>query len=256
MPYSEYLRWKNQPLECSPFLSVVIPAYNEAGRILPTVGAVAYYVSSLGFPWELIVADDGSVDGTSDLLNGLGMVNLRVLRSEENRGKGHAVRRGMLAARGEFVLFHDADNSTPIEQLPVLLHALQVRGYDVAAGSRTAEGAKEGERSALRKAASVTFRYMVRKLFHLAVVDTQCGFKLFRRDAVKRLCSVQTLEGFSFDLELLYLASRFGYRVIEIPVEWVDSPGSTVNLARDVHGFLGSLLKIKFNAWRGVYSRV
>jgi dolichyl-phosphate beta-glucosyltransferase len=115
--YSAYLHWKNEPLQGRPYLSIVIPAYNESERIVPTIGAIAAYVCGLGKPWELLIADDGSKDDTVSLCNGLELANLRVLQAPQNGGKGSAVRRGMLAAAGAVVLFADADNSTPIEEL-------------------------------------------------------------------------------------------------------------------------------------------
>ncbi len=254
MIYDDYLRWKTTPIEGQPYLSVVIPAYNEAIRIVPTIGAIATYVSSLGFPWELIIADDGSRDETIALVESLELVNLRVLRAEANGGKGSAVRRGMLAARGRYLLFADADNSTPIEELGKLLAKLSLEGYDVAVGSRAADGADEAHRSALRQLLSSGLRWMVRYGFQIGVRDTQCGFKLFSQPAARRLYSSQTITGFSFDLEILYLAAKFGYRIAEVPVAWVDAPGSKVDPAKEVRRFIRDLLKIKWNDLRGVYA--
>src|SRR5215208_5816860 len=139
MDYANYDRWKSTPVDDQPYLSIVIPAYNEEIRIVPTIGAIASHVSSLGFQWELIIADDGSKDQTVALVEELGFVNLRLLRAPANGGKGSAVRRGMLAARGSYILFDDADNSTPIEELEKLLRKLETDGFDVAVGSRAAE---------------------------------------------------------------------------------------------------------------------
>jgi dolichyl-phosphate beta-glucosyltransferase len=200
-------------------------------------------------PWELIVADDGSKDQTVALVEELDLANLRVLRAPANGGKGSAVRRGMLAARGQYILFDDADNSTPIEELGKLLHMLTDDGYDVAVGSRAAEGADEAHRSPLRRLMSGGLRWMVGHVFRIGVRDTQCGFKLFTRDAA------QTINGFSFDLEILYLASKLGYRVAEVPVNWIDAPGSKVDTTKEVQRFLRDLIKIKVNDLRGVYAR-
>ena len=254
MTYNDYNTWKSTPNEGQPYLSIVIPAYNEEVRIIPTIGAIASHVSELGFSWELIVADDGSKDQTIELVDSLEMVNLRVLRAEANGGKGSAVRRGMLAAQGRFVLFDDADNSTPIEEIGNLLRKLEEDGYDIAIGSRAADGAAESHRSPLRRLLSGGLRWMVRNIFRISVRDTQCGFKLFTQEAAKRLHSAQTIAGFSFDLEILYLAAKLGYRVAEVPVRWIDAPGSKVDTRKEVQRFLRDLARIKWNDLRGVYT--
>ncbi|MCB0009743.1 MAG: glycosyltransferase, partial [Anaerolineales bacterium] len=124
MSYADYDKWKREPIEGEPFLSVIIPAYNEEIRIIPTIGAIAAHISGLGFPWELLLADDGSRDQTVQMVKELNLANVRVLETPQNGGKGSAVQRGMLAARGQYLLFADADNSTPIEELAKLLAKL------------------------------------------------------------------------------------------------------------------------------------
>lgn len=255
MTFEAYERWKSTPIEGEPFLSVVIPAYNEEIRILPTIGAIAAHVCSLGFPWELIVSDDGSRDKTVELVTSLGFANVRVLQAPRNGGKGSAVRRGVLAARGRYILFADADNSTPIEELNKLLTKLTDEGYDIAVGSRAVEGAEEQYRPLHRRILSAGLRWMVRNILHIGVHDTQCGFKLFTREAAHHLFRVQTIMGFSFDLEILYLAHKFGYRVAEVPVEWIDAPGSKVQSFKVVRQFLADMVRIKVNDWRGLYTR-
>jgi dolichyl-phosphate beta-glucosyltransferase len=249
------MQWKTTPIDQAPYLSIVIPAYNEEIRIVPTIGAIASYVSGLGFPWELIIADDGSKDQTAALVEELGFANLRLLRAPANGGKGSAVQRGMLAARGKYVLFDDADNSTPIEELVKLLRQLEAEGYDVAVGSRAVDGAEEAHRSLPRRLLSGGLRLIVRHLFRIGVRDTQCGFKLFTQRAAQRLYKAQTIMGFSFDMEILYLASRFGYRIAEVPVAWIDAPGSKVDTTKEIQRFLRDLLKIKLNDLRGVYAQ-
>ncbi|MFN8442661.1 MAG: dolichyl-phosphate beta-glucosyltransferase [Caldilineaceae bacterium] len=255
MAYENYQKWKSEVLQQEPLISVVIPAYNEEERIVPTIGAIASYVSDLGFLWELIVADDGSRDKTAALVEGLGFANLRLLRAEKNGGKGSAVHRGMLAARGRYVLFADADNSTPIEEIRKLLAKVRDEGYDVAIGSRAAAGAEEGHKSALRHLLSGGLRWIVRNIFRIGVRDTQCGFKMYTHDAAHRLHQAQTIMGFSFDLEILYLAAKWGYRVAEVPVNWIDAPGSKVDTAKEVRRFLRDLFRIKWNDLRGVYAK-
>lgn len=255
MSYKNYQDWKTKPLTGDILLSVVIPAYNEEVRIVPTIGAIASYISDLDIPWELILADDGSRDNTVKLVEELGFVNLHILRAERNAGKGNAVHRGMLAARGQYVLFTDADNSTPIEEVSKLLHKVQHEGYAIAIGSRAADGAAEGHKSLLRHLLSGGLRWIVRVLFRIGVRDTQCGFKLYTREAARRLHSAQTIMGFSFDLEILYLAAKWGYRIAEVPVQWIDAPGSKVDTAKEVKRFVRDLFRIKWNDVRGVYAK-
>ena len=253
MPYSAYELWKSTPIEGEPYLSIVIPAYNEEERIVPTIGAIASYVSDLGFPWELIIADDGSKDNTVKIVQELGLANVRVLVAEKNGGKGSAVRRGMLAARGQYVLFDDADNSTPIEELKKVLAKLETENYDVAVGSRAVAGSEEAKRSPLRRLMSGTLRWIVQNIFKIGVNDTQCGFKLFTHEAAQKLYQSQTIAGFSFDLEILYLAHKYEFRIAEVPVAWVDAPGSKVDTTKEAQRFLRDLVRIKMNDWRGVY---
>ena len=253
MPYENYAKWKTTPLTGQPHLSIVIPAYNEQERIVATIGAIASHVSDLGFPWELLIADDGSKDQTVAIVEELGLANVTVLKTPKNGGKGNAVQRGMLSAQGEYVLFADADNSTPIEEVSKLLTKLEKEGYDVAVGSRAAEGAEEGKKSLLRKILSGGLRLIVKYVLHIGVKDTQCGFKMYTREAARKLHTKQTIMGFSFDLEILYLASKYGYKIAEVPVAWVDAPGSKVDTKKEVQRFLRDLVKIWSNDLRGVY---
>ncbi len=241
------------PIEEQPALSIVIPAYNEEARIVPTIGAIASHVSSLGIPWELIISDDGSKDRTVQIVEELGFVNLRVLRAQRNEGKGSAVRRGMLAARGKVVLFDDADNSTPIEEISKLLEKIN-EGYDIAIGSRAARGAEEANKSLARRVMSSGLRWIATSIFSAGARDTQCGFKMFTREVAQRLFRAQTISGFSFDLEILYLANKFGYRIAEVPITWVDAPGSKLDPTKEAQRFLRDLIKIKLNDLKGTYA--
>lgn len=256
MSYSAYEKWKTQPVNEKPYVSVIIPAYNESERIVPTIGAIAAHVCQLGFPWELILADDGSKDDTVEQVRSLNLANVIISEAAANGGKGSAVRRGMLAANGRYLLFTDADNSTPIQELDKLLHKLTVEGYDVAVGSRAAEGSQEANRSFFRRVLSGGLRWIVRNIFRIGVRDTQCGFKLYTAAAAHRLHRAQTINGFSFDLEILYLADKLGYKVAEVAVDWVDAPGSKVDTRKEAQRFLRDLLKIKLNDVRGIYANV
>lgn len=250
--YRAYRAWVTEPLDVRPEVSVVIPAYNEEWRILPTIGAVATHMSARNQPWELIICDDGSTDTTVSLVRDLRFANLRLLVAGANTGKGDAVRRGMLAARGKVVLFADADQSTPIEQFDHLATFID-GGYDVVVGSRAAEGAAVSGKSRTRRLLSRGLHEVVSRLYGIEVADTQCGFKLFTADAAQHLFALQLVEGFSFDLEVLYLAHKLGYRTAEVPVEWIDAPGSTVDAARVSLQFLRDLMRIRLFDLRGRY---
>ncbi len=237
-------------------LSVIIPAYNEESRLGSTLDAFAAYLNGTTGPYELIVVDDGSTDGTADVVREQqqGCDQVHLLRNDGNRGKGYSVRRGMQQARGELILFADADNSTPIEELEKLLRAIEA-GADIAIGSRgLPESLLELRQPRHREYMGRMFNLIVRLLTRLPFRDTQCGFKLFRRDAAKDLASRQTLHGWAFDVELLHVAVRKrGYEVAEVPVRWINSPRTTLNALTDSLDMLRELLRIKWQDLRGRY---
>lgn len=249
---SAYRTWATTPLTEPPKYSVVIPAYNEEWRIVPTIGAIATQMCTLGQPWEMIIADDGSTDTTVELVQELELANLQLLIAEQNGGKGSAVRRGMLRARGDVVLFADADQSTPIEQFRDLEQRID-DGYDVVVGSRAADGAEVENKSFVRKVFSTGLNLIVRNVFRIPVSDTQCGFKMFTADAADRLFRRQLIDEFSFDLEILYLAQKFDMKTAEVPVRWIDAPGSKVEAGKVALEFLRDLAIISWNDVRGRY---
>ena len=237
-------------------LSIVIPAYNESARIPATLRKVIEYLRAQPEPWELVVVDDGSTDQTAACVEQFSreVPGVRLLRCETNRGKGAAVRTGMLAAQGEFVLFSDADLSAPMSELPQLLEPLR-NGYDVAFGSRALKRELiEIHQSPFREAAGQFFNLVLRMITGLPFRDTQCGFKAFRREAAQRIFPQQTIEGFGFDPELLYIARKLDYRSIEVPVRWAHSEGTKVNPLRDGARMASDLLRIRWNDIRGKYS--
>ena len=196
--------------------------------------------------------DDGSVDGTAEVARETGGAELTVLRHEPNRGKGYAVRRGMLAARGDRRLMTDADLSTPIEELPRLMEAL-AGGADIAIGSRAVAGARiEVHQPAYREVMGRLFNRLVQVLLLPGLKDTQCGFKLFSAQAAEEAFGACRLDGFSFDVEALYIARRRGRRIAEMPVVWRNDEASRVSLGAGGAAF-ADLLRIRLLAWRGAY---
>lgn len=253
MTYALFDQWRSTPSSSRPRLSVVIPTYNEAERIIPTLAAIAVHISRSGLDWECIVSDDGSTDGTVGLVEDLDLANLSVIRAHHNQGKGAAVRNGMLAARGDLILFCDADNSTPIDELDHLLARIEQGPCDVVVGSRASAGATVANRSNLREALSRGLQWLVRVVIRTTVRDTQCGFKLFTRTAAHSIFSRQRLDGFAFDLEVLYLAKRLGFSVGEEPVRWFDAPFSKVNPLVEPFRFLRDVVRIRGMAMFGAY---
>ena len=233
--------------EAEPELSIVIPAYNEAERLEPTLRRVIEYCKIHHPDHEVLVADDGSTDGTGDLVLRVAAEHdrIRLLRLEVNRGKGAAVRAGMLAARGREVLFSDADLATPIEEL-AKLRARLTNGCDIAIASRAAPGADIRVRQhAARELMGRTFNLLVRLAALGGIRDTQCGFKLFRGAAARDLFARARLDGFAFDVEILWLA-RGRYRVAEVPVVWRHVDESKVSPGSDAARMFIDLLRIRW----------
>ncbi len=217
-----------------PWLSVVVPAYNEARDIVASVTAMRDRLDGLGRPWELIVVDNASPDGTAAALVPLTDADerIRVLRNDENRGKGYSVRRGMLAAAGELRLHCDADCSASFASLPALLAELD-RGADVVVGSRLAKGARLGRRQPLRRRiVGRTFVLLCRAVLREPTSDLFCGFKLWRESAATAVYQRAQLDGWTFDAETLALARALGFRLREVGVEWSDREGSRLSMPR------------------------
>ncbi len=240
-----------------PFLSIVIPAYNEAQRIGGTLEKIREYINSKPFAFEVIAVDDGSTDRTSDLLQEAAahFPAMRALRNDHNRGKGYSVRRGVLEAQGRFVLFTDADLSAPIEEADKLLAALGSSGADAAVGSRALRRDLIGVHQPwFREFGGRCFNLLVRLLTGLKISDTQCGLKLFRSASTRRAFELQRVEGFGFDPELLFLIERLGGKVVEEPVRWNDNPATKVHFIRDASRMLLDLVALRWRMWRGKYS--
>jgi len=237
-----------------PELSLVVPAFNEAQRIQATLRAMAEFLDSHFERSELIVVDDGSADLTAQVVRAVAAelpVSVRVIRYPENRGKGFALKAGFANARGERILFSDADLSTPIEEAIRLLAALDQS--PIAVGSRKMPGARvEVHQPWLREMMGKVFTWLVRVLV-ADVSDATCGFKAFRGDVGRDLFSRVRIDDWSFDAELLYLARFRGHRIQEIPVRWRHEAGTKVDLRRDVWRSLIGLASIRVNALRGIY---
>lgn len=223
--------------------SVIIPAYNEESRIESTIRKVSDFLKTIPGGAEILVVDDGSADRTGDIAGS--HAGVRLLRSEVNRGKGWAVREGMKNARGDVVMFTDADLSTPIDQANRLYEHIR-RGYDIAVGSRMAKPRRiERFQPAHRLALGQAFGLVVRLAFGLPIRDTQCGFKMFTSEAAKKLTAGMTADGYAFDVEMLALASKMGLRVAEVPVTWRDMPGSKLRVGKDFIPILKELVYIR-----------
>jgi dolichyl-phosphate beta-glucosyltransferase len=245
----------NMPPRCH--LSIVIPSYNEESRLPCTLERIAEYLRVTGLRAEVLVVDDGSRDRTAAVAESFGgkIPGLRVLANETNRGKGYSVRHGMLEAGGDLVLFTDADLSAPIEEADKLFAALK-SGYDVAIGSRAMDRSLISVHESLfREFAGIIFNKIVRIILWLPFVDTQCGFKAFRRERCGILFEQQRIERFGFDPELLYLARHHGLRAVEIPVRWGHSPATKVSMWRDSIQMFIDVFTIRWNALRGRYPR-
>lgn len=237
------------------FLSLIIPAYNEEKRLLPTLERVCEYLSTKDFPYEIVVVDDGSTDNTLQITKSIANNNnhINVLSNERNSGKGYSVRRGMLSARGEYVFFTDADLSTPIEEIEKCLPYL-VNGYDVVIGSRSMPGADIiVHQPWYREKMGKIFNFMVNVVLLRGIVDTQCGFKGFKRDVAKKVFSRCRIDGFSFDVEALYLSRKFDYKIKELPIRWENSTLSKVSPVKHSIQMFKDLLGIKMKDLQGYY---
>jgi glycosyltransferase involved in cell wall biosynthesis len=240
----------------TPKFSIVIPAYNEEERLGPTLDRVLAFARDNGWDAEILVVNDGSHDGTPEIVRNYerntGIV--RLLENPGNRGKGYSVRHGVLKATGEFILFTDADMSSPIEEAPKLLQAL-ADGADIAVGSRWARSELQTRRQSLaRQFLGRLFNLLLRLLLRLDFKDTQCGFKAFRRDAARAVFPLQRVEGWGFDPEILFLGHQFGFRMVEVPVRWGHDTRTRINPLLDGARMVSDMLLIRWNSIAGKYS--
>jgi glycosyltransferase involved in cell wall biosynthesis len=237
----------------TPDLSIVIPSFNEELRLPGSLEKIADYVRVKRPNTEVLVVDDGSKDRTAAVAESWRdrIPQLRVISNGTNRGKGFSVKHGSLEARGDIVLFTDADLSAPIEEGEKLFAALKT--YDVAIGSRAVDRSLiEVHESPFREFAGIVFNKIVRTILRLPFVDTQCGFKAFRRERCKIIFEQQTIERFGFDPELLYLARHHGLSIKEVPVRWAHSPATKVSMMRDS---VQMFLDVFIIGWNGLMGR-
>ena len=237
----------------SPLLSIVIPAHNEESRLPRTLEQVFAFLEKQSYAAEVIVVENGSTDRTLELAQDFASrhPNLRPIHTD-GRGKGLAVRLGMLAAAGEYAFMCDADLSMPIEQVSRFLPPA-LKDIDVAIGSREVKGARRYDEPAHRHLGGRFINLLIRLLILPRLQDTQCGFKCFRRAVAQDLFKVQTLNGWSFDIELLYVAYRRGYTVVEVPVDWYYRSESKVSAIPDALRMINDIFRIRANSRQGLY---
>ena len=237
----------------TPFLSIIIPAYNEDDRLPNTLEQIFTFLKTQNFSYEVLVVENGSSDHTFKIAKEFTkqFANLIVIH-EEKRGKGNAVQRGMLTAQGEYRFICDADLSMPINELPKFLPP-QLNDFDIAIGSREAQGAIRFNEPPYRHFGGRAINLLIRLLILPGLNDTQCGFKCFRAETTEALFRQQTLTGWSFDFEILYLARRKKLRIKEIPIHWYFDANSKVNAIRDALIMISDIFRIHINAIRGKY---
>lgn len=231
-------------------ISIVIPAYNEESRIGDSLKKIIDYFSKRKEKYEIIVVNDGSKDKTVDVVKKFKKVKL--INNSTNKGKGFAVKNGVSHAKGDYILFSDADLSTPIQEFEKLIS--QINKYDVVIGSRRMKGANIKKKQPFhRRFLGKGFGFVVQLLAVWGIDDTQCGFKLFKKEIAKRVFNKQTINGWAFDVEILFITKKLGYKIKEVPVIWIDSAEQSKLKSSDAIPMFIELLKIRFNWIRGKY---
>lgn len=239
----------------NPFLSIVIPAYNEAKRLPGTLEQLSHFLHRQSFESEIIVVENGSNDQTFEIAQRFadGQQNVHVLHKEQ-RGKGLAIQHGVMAARGEYVFMCDADLSMPVEEISKFLPP-QLNGFDIAIASREAPGSVRYNEPYYRHFTGRVFNTLIRLLVLPGLQDTQCGFKCVRARVARDIFPYQTLTGWAFDVELLYIARHHKYQIVEIPIDWFFNADSKISVVRDSWRMFMDLFRIRRNAGRGFYDR-
>lgn len=235
-------------------LSIIVPCFNEEDRLRDSLPVLKKYLVAQDFTWEVIFIDDGGSDDTARVpFEFFDESQVRAIRYEENRGKGYAVKRGILAAQGELILLTDADFSTPIQEWE-RLHACLKAGEQVVIGSRSLPGSRVVVHQAwVREFLGKVFNKLIRVIVLRGFIDTQCGFKLFRREVGISIFKKMTVDRFCFDVEFLFIAKKWGLKIRELPVEWHDVLYSRVQMVRDSSCMILDAFRICWNDWRGRY---
>ena len=253
-PISENKGRRSEPV---PNISVVIPAYNEAKRLPGTLRAAENYFGTRNLSCEILIVDDGSQDDTVQICSNLRdeITGLQILCNGRNRGKGFSVRHGILEASGPFVLMMDADQSSPMEELDKLLPSVRDGQSDIAIGSRALKESQILVHQPLyREPLGFLYNDIIQLLVLKGIQDTQCGFKLFRREVARDVFPRGRLSGFAFDVEILFIARKLGYRITEIPIRWQNDPNSKIKILRHGSNMLADLLRIRWNDRKGLYN--
>ena len=225
-------------------ISIIIPAYNEENRICKTIEKISEFINHKEH--EIIVVNDGSNDKTIEFVNQLNLDNLKIVNNPGNKGKGYAVRNGMLHAQGDLLLYSDADLSTPIEELDKFIPFIE-QGYDIVIGSRAMKESNIKKHQPMyREAMGKVFNKIVQAVIIRGINDTQCGFKLFTKESANRIFNLQRLDRFSFDVELLFLAKKFGFRIKEVPVTWINDEETKVSSVKDSVKMFVDLMKLRW----------
>lgn len=230
-----------------PEFSIIIPAFNESLRIIPTLEKTSKYFSARNSSFEIIVVNDGSTDATQSVVKEFirKQPEVSIISFDKNTGKGAAVRTGMLEAKGTYLLFQDADGATPIEEFDKLFNAISTA--DIAIGSRALYSDDTKVITNLhRKLLGRIFNFLANICAAPGILDTQCGFKLFKAESAKKIFPLQRLNGFSFDVEVLYIAGQLGYKVNEVAINWINVPGTKVNVFKDGLKMFADIILIKF----------
>jgi dolichyl-phosphate beta-glucosyltransferase len=242
-------------------LSIVVPAFEEQDRLGDSIRKILGYIEAEKLNAEVIVVDDGSGDNTREIAGEVCAerpgVQSKVIRYEQNRGKGYAVKTGLLAAEGDIALFSDADLSTPIEELPKLIDPVRACEYDVTFGSRALDrNLISTHQPWYREQGGRIVNLMIRTMSGLPFADTQCGFKAFNMKKFRPLLDVMKIDRFGFDVEFLFVANYHGLRLKEVPVRWANVEGSKVSAIRDTRRMFGELAQIRKYARKGIYDKV
>ncbi len=235
------------------FLSIIVPAYNEENRLPNSLPQIIQFARNQDYAIEVVVIDDGSTDRTSEIVKEFQKEATFIsLKNVEHGGKGHAVKAGMMQAEGEYLFLCDSDLSMPIEEITKFLPPA-LDAYDVAIASREVDGARRYNEPAYRHLMGRVFNQIVRLLAVRDIQDTQAGFKCFRRGAARELFPLQTINGWGFDVEILFVAQRRGMQIVEVPINWYYADRSQVRPIQDTYNMLREVLKVRLNAWQGRY---